>query len=581
VPASSKFNVARISLNRFDRVFWNKVWSLTKLYWFSKDRRLGVKLLAAVSVLSGASLAVGAYSTFLYRDSTDALLGKHLTHFYHLMWIWVAVTAVAVVVKVLVTYLGSYLYIEWREWLTYYFTDAGFAHRAFYRMGLLSTVDNPDQRISDDISSFVASTLTLSVTFLFALSGVVTYFAILWSISPTLALVLVGYAVVGTYFSVVIGRRLVGLNYYQERYQADFRFGLVHVRDNAEPILMYGGEQQEEEQLRQRFSKVVGNFIQLIRWQRNLGFFTESYGSVATLVPYWFLAATYVSGRLQYGQVVQAAAAFLSLHGSLSVVVTSFPSLADYANVIHRLSEFLAEADAAREAETDGREKIEILEDSRVGLDRVTVFTPGGDRTLVGDLTVDATALEPLLVQGPSGTGKTSLMRAIAGIWRVGRGSVTRPALSEVLFLPQRPYMILGSLRDQLTYPRASGLNDEQLREALTAVNLANLPERFGGLDVEMHWADVLSPGEQQRLAFARLLLNRPRYAFLDEATSALDAANERLMYELLSKHHIPFLSAGHRQSLLKFHRNVLQLSPGDSWKVEPSSEFETLYSAA
>ena len=568
-------------MNRFDRIFWNKVWSLTKLYWFSKDRRLGVKLLVCVSVLSGAGIAAGAYSSYLNRDSTNALVGKHLSHFYHLMWLWVAVNAVGVVVKVLGLYLGSYLYIEWREWLTHYFTDAGFAHRTFYRMGLLGTVDNPDQRISDDISSFVASTLTFSVTFVFALSGVLTYFAILWSISPPLALVLVGYAVVGTYFSVVIGRRLVGLNYYQERYQADFRFGLVHVRDNIEPILMYGGEQHENAQLRRRFSKVVGNFKQLILWQRNLGFFTESYGSVAALVPYWFLAATFVGGRLQFGQVVQAAAAFMSLHGSLSIVVTSFPSLADYANVIHRLSEFLAEADAAREAETDGREMIEIVEGSGVGLEHLTVVTPGGGRTLVGDLTVDAGALAPLLIQGPSGTGKTSLMRVIAGIWREGVGAVTRPALSEVLFLPQRPYMILGSLRDQLTYPRAAGLSDEQLREALTAVNLPDLPERFGGLDVEMHWADVLSPGEQQRLAFARLLLNRPRYAFLDEATSALDVANERLMYELLSKQHIPFLSAGHRQTLLKFHRNVLQLVPNENWKVEASSEFEMLNSAA
>ncbi|MGH7924345.1 MAG: ABC transporter ATP-binding protein/permease, partial [Candidatus Binatus sp.] len=518
-----------------------KVWALTKLYWFSKQRGLGLKLLVCVSVLSGTGIAAGAYSSYLNRDSTNALVGKHLPLFYHLMWIWVAVNAVGVVVKVLGLYLGSYLYIEWREWLTHYFTDAGFAHRAFYRMGLLGKVDNPDQRISDDIGSFVASTLTFSVTLVFALSGVITYFAILWSISSSLALILVGYAVVGTYFSVRIGRRLVGLNYFQERYQADFRFGLVHVRDNVEPILMYGGEQHESEQLSRRFSKVVENFKQLILWQRNLGFFTESYGSVATLVPYWFLAATYAGGRLEFGQVVQAATAFMSLHGSLSIVVTSFPSLADYANVIHRLSEFLDEAAAARESDTDGHEMIEIVEGAGVGLEHLTVLTPGGGRTLIGDLTADANALAPLLIQGPSGTGKTSLMRAIAGIWREGAGSVTRPALPEVLFLPQRPYLILGSLRDQLTYPRAAGMTDEQLNTVLNAVNLSNLSERFGGLDAEMHWADVLSPGEQQRIAFARLLLNHPRYAFLDEATSALDAANERLMYELLNNEHIPF----------------------------------------
>jgi putative ATP-binding cassette transporter len=278
---------------------------------------------------------------------------------------------------------------------------------------------------------------------------------------------------------------------------------------------------------------------------------------------------------------VQAATAFMSLHASLSVVVTSFPSLAEYANVVVRLSEFLDEAEAARLAETDGREKIEIVEGSRVGLEHLTVLTPGGGKTLISDLTADAGALEPLLVQGPSGAGKTSLMRAVAGIWREGSGTVTRPALADVMFLPQRPYMILGSLRDQLTYPRAAGLTDEQLHEVLRAVNLSNLSERFGGLDVEMHWADVLSPGEQQRLAFARLLLNRPRYAFLDEATSALDVANEQLMYRLLHKRGIPFLSSGHRPSLLKYHRNILELGGGDRWKVESSPDFEVLTSAA
>jgi putative ATP-binding cassette transporter len=568
-------------LNRFDRLFWRRVWSLIKHYWTSAERRLGVKLLLSVAALSGASIGLGAISTYLLRYSTDALVGKHLSHFYHLMLIWVALTAVALPVNVFRPYLSAWLYIEWRQWLTHYFTDAGFSHRAFYRMGAVGKVDNPDQRISGDISAFVAMTQGFTVTLLFAVGGVLTYFAILWSISPSLALILIGYAIAGTYFSVIVGRRLIGLNYDQERYQADFRFGLVHVRDNAEPIFIYGGERQENAQLRQRFSKVVHNFKQLILWQRHLRFFTESYGSVIALVPYWYLAGTYVAGHLEFGQVVQAATAFMALHGSLSIVVGNFPQVANYANVVSRLTEFLDETEAARVDDTSSREKIETIEDSRVAFENLTLLVPGGGRTLARDLTADASALGPLLVKGRSGAGKTSLMRVLAGIWREGRGTVVRPALAEVMFLPQRPYMVLGTLRDQLKYPHADAASDEELQDVLRSVNLSNLCERFGGLDADMYWADVLSPGEQQRLAFARLLLNRPQYAFLDEATSALDPANEQTMYELLRNSGIPFLSSGHRPSLLKFHRNVLELHGTTHWSVKPSSEFENVTTAA
>jgi putative ATP-binding cassette transporter len=568
-------------MNRLDRAFWNKVGSLIKLYWFSAQRRLGAKLLVCVAVLSGVSIGLGVYSTYLLRYSTDALVGKHLSHFYYLMWIWVALTAIALPVNVYRPYLSKWLYIEWRQWLTQYFMDGGFAHRTFYRMGMSGKVDNPDQRISDDISAFVAATQIFTVTVLFAVGGVISYFAVLWSISPSLALILIGYAIAGTYFSIVIGRRLIGLNYDQERYQADFRFGLVHVRDNAEPIFMYGGERHENNQLRHRFSKVVKNFRQLIIWERHLDFFTESYGSVVTLVPYWYLAGTYVAGHLQFGQVVQASTAFMALHGSLSIVVRNFPSVANYANVVNRLSEFIGESEAASKADAIRGERIETIETPQVAFDHLAVRTPDGAKTLISDLTADASALEPLLVKGPSGVGKTSLMRALAGLWREGCGTIARPALTDVMFLPQRPYMILGSLRDQLTYPRANEASDEQLHEILRGVNLSNLCARFGSLDTEMNWADVLSPGEQQRLAFARLLLNRPRYAFLDEATSALDPANERAMYELLRKSGIPFLSSGHRPSLLKYHRNVLELHATSHWNLGPSSEFETMTTAA
>lgn len=561
-------------MNGFDRAFWKRVWSLTSLYWLSADRAAGVRLLVGVASLSAAGLAVGAYVTYLTRDTANALVGKHLAQFHHVMLLTLAAAIVAVLAKVFREYLGGLLYIEWREWLTRYFVSQGFAERAFYRMGLLGRVDNPDQRISDDISAFVEWTETFSLELIFAAAGVVTYFAILWSISASLALFLIVYAFLGTYVSAVIGRRLIGLNYNQEKFQADFRFGLVQVRDHAEQIFMYDGRAQEAEQLRRRFSNVVSNFRKLVRWKRNLGFMTETYHGIAGLIPYVFLATAYVSGTIQFGLVVQAGTAFMALHAALSVIVTNFPKIAQYANVVVRLSEFLDESRAAREYEAAKRESIEVEDGARVSIEHLTVLTPRDDKTLIRDLSADVSGLEPLLIQGPSGSGKTSLIRAMAGLWREGAGKVVRPGLSEVMFLPQRPYMTLGSLRAQLMYPRAFAAGDDQLHDVLTTVNLADLPERFGGLDVEMHWADVLSPGEQQRLAFARLLLNRPRYAFLDEATSALDVQNEQLMYDLLNQRSIPYLSSGHRTSLLRFHRNVLQLLPDRGWRVEANPTF-------
>jgi putative ATP-binding cassette transporter len=268
-------------LNRFDRTFWRRAWSLLLLYWRSAQRRYGIKLLAGVAVLAGVGLAIGAYATYLSRDITDALIGKHLTEFYRVMLLAAGAAAVGMLARVFQQYLGGILYIEWREWLTNYFVDRGFAHRAFYRMGRSGKVDNPDQRISDDLGSLVEATETFTIKLVFAIAGVVTYFAIIWSISSAMALFLIAYATVGTYFSALIGRRLVGLNYYQERFQADFRFGLVHVRNNVEPIFIYRGERHETDQLHHRFAKVVSNFKQLILWKRNLGFFTESYGDLA------------------------------------------------------------------------------------------------------------------------------------------------------------------------------------------------------------------------------------------------------------------------------------------------------------
>jgi putative ATP-binding cassette transporter len=568
-------------MNRFDRWFWKRLLSLVKPYWFSDERRQGIILLVTVLVLNGLTIALAAEFTYLNRDASNALVAKRAHELYVVLLRILLFLLAFVPVSAYEPWLRGRLTNVWREWMTRSFVEMGFAHRAFYQMIMGGTVDNPDQRISEDIASFTENALLYLTISISAIVSAIVFSTILWSVSRSLAIALFAYAGLGTWLSVAVGRRLVKINFDQQRYEADFRFGLVHVRDNVEPIYMYGGETQEISQLRRRFNDLFGNYNLLILWRRHLALVTTPYGLLIQLLPIFLLASLYFQGKIQYGQIVQSAVSFGYLQGALSVIVTNFNDLAGFATVVNRLGAYVEECEVARAAELDGGPRIETVEEDRVAFEDVTMLAPGSHKPLLNRLSVDASDLQPLLIKGRSGIGKTSLLRALAGLWQDGTGRIKRPALGQVMFLPQRPYMILGPLRDQLCYPRASRTDDAMLREVLAEVNLADLPERFGGFDAELNWSDVLSPGEQQRLAFARLLLNRPGYAFLDEATSALDGEDEERLYHRLRASGIRFISSGHRPTLLRYHRNLLELSGPDLWKVSASQEFQQTIAAA
>jgi putative ATP-binding cassette transporter len=401
----------------------------------------------------------------------------------------------------------------------------------------------------------------------------IAFSSVLWGISKPLVFFLVLYALIGTLVtSVVFGKPLVRLNFEQLKKEANLRFSLVRIRENAEAIAFYRGEEQESNQVKQRFLDVFENVKRLLVWELNLNMLTNAYEFIPFVLPALVVAPAIFAGEMEVGKVSEAQGAFIRVFFSLNVVVARFQQLTTFGAGINRLytfAQFLEQTEATQASE-EQQPRIVTVEADRVAVEHLSLQTPNYQRTLVEDLSVELAAGQGLLVMGPSGCGKSSLLRAIAGLWDSGKGAIVRPASDQILFLPQRPYMVLGTLRDQLLYPNTHLEVDEQhLKQVLEQVNLAGLDERFGGFDAQQDWADVLSLGEQQRLTFARLLLNQPKYAILDEATSALDLGNEERLYQHLREKGTTFLSVGHRSTLASYHQSLLELSQDKTWQIK------------
>lgn len=546
-----------------------------------RTRWLPWALFALVLLLLLSASALNAISSYVGRDLITAFAEKDAPRSFRLLFLYGSVFAAITPVMVFSRYFTKKLGLYWQEWLTNYFLDKYFHNRAYYQINSNADIDNPDQRISEDIRSFTLTTLELLMIVFNQVVDLIAFSGILCSISKTLVAVVVVYAIVGNLVTIWFGKHLVGINFNQRRREADFRYGLIHIRNNAESIAFFRGEDKESSLVKQRFYEVIRNCNFLIGWQRNLEFFTQGYNYLVLILPYLVVTPLYFDGQIGLGVITQANIAVSQVLGSLLVIMRQFESLSAFAAEINRLATFADALEAPRaryQSESSVRENagtINTVEDFHLALEHITLQTPDYEQILVKNLSLVVEAGEGLLIVGQSGCGKSSLLRAIAGLWNTGTGRLVRPNLEEMLFLTQRPYMILGSLRDQLLYPNTScELTDKQLYQVLAQVNLQHLPARVGGLDAELDWDVVLSLGEQQRLAFARLLLTRPRYAILDEATSALDLKNEEHLYQQLQQTETTFISVGHRASLLKYHHLVLELLGDSSWQLAPVQDY-------
>jgi len=560
-------------MDRLNIDVFRQFWTIAKSYWSGDEKWQARGLLLGVVLFLLAYTGLSVVLNNKRGVLISALSSRDEPRFWQTVIIFIAVLVIYAPLLAGYTYLRDRLSLQWRKWLTHRFVDNYFRDRAYYNLHISETeIDNPDQRIAEDVRSFTQESLTFLLRLVESVLSTIAFSSVLWGISKPLVFFLVLYALIGTLVtSVVFGKPLVRLNFEQLKKEANLRFSLVRIRENAEAIAFYRGEEQESNQVKHRFLDVFENVKRLLVWELNLNVLTNAYEFIPFVLPALVVAPAIFAGEMEVGKVSEAQGAFVRVFFSLNVVVARFQQLTTFGAGINRLytfAQFLEQTEATQVS--DEQPRIQTVEADRLAVEHLSLQTPNYQRTLVEDLSIELPAGQGLLVMGASGCGKSSLLRAIAGLWDSGKGAIVRPQPDQILFLPQRPYMVLGTLRDQLLYPNTHlEVEDEHLKQVLEQVNLADLDERFGGFDAEQDWADVLSLGEQQRLTFARLLLNKPKYAILDEATSALDLDNEERLYQHLQEKGTTFLSVGHRSTLANYHQSLLELSQDKTWQIK------------
>jgi putative ATP-binding cassette transporter len=566
------------------------VWRIAAPYFRSEDKWAGRGLLAAVIVLElgGVFLTVlfNRWNNAFYnalQERNQAVFWYQTGYFCVLATFWVAV-------KTYELYFNQWLQIRWRRWMTSRYLGDWLHDANHYRMQLLGdAADNPDQRIAEDTQRFVDMTLTLGIGLLSSVVTLASFVYILWSLSNDAPLHLFGrdipipgyllwgalaYAVFGTVLTHLIGKPLVGLDFDQQRYEADFRFNLVRTRENAEQVALLRGEPAERTRLLSRFASVVENWLGIMRRTKRVTAFSNSYSQAAVIFPYILVAPAYFAEKIQLGGMMQTASAFGSVQDALSFIITQYRTIAEWQSVVARLSGFEASIENAAALRVE-QNIIHVRPGDKGSIDlrKLVVELPGGTPLVSAD-SFNISGNERTLVSGPSGAGKSTLFRAIAGIWPFGSGSIAVPAHATLMMLPQRPYFPVGSLKAAIVYPAEPGaFASERVGQVLAAVGLPQLVAR---LDEEAHWNRLLSLGEQQRLGLARALLHQPQYLFLDEATASLDEASEARLYQLLAEK-LPattIVSIGHRSTLEAFHdRNVVLSRDGDGFALQNRGE--------
>ena len=561
------------------------IWRIASPYFRSEDKWPGRILLAAVVAIElsivGLNVLLNSWNNSFY----NALQDKNWNAFVYQLGYFCVLATIFILLAVYQLYLNQWLQIRWRQWLTRTYLDHWLEESNHYRMQLLGdAADNPDQRIAEDIKGFIdGGILPIGLSLLNAIVTLGSFAVILWDLSAAAPLHVFGatfdipgyllwaaliYAIVGTAFTHLIGRALIALNFQQQRYEADFRFSLVRVRENSEQIALLDGEHAERDRLLMRFGNVVSNWMAIMSRQKKLTFLTAGYRQAAVVFPYVMVSPAYFAGVVQLGGLMQTANAFGQVQEALSVFVNVYRQLAEWRAVIERLSGFDQSVAAARAvASTPPAITVAATDARAVSFRNLAVRLPNG-AALVNANDLSIKFGERVLVSGPSGTGKSTFFRAIGGIWPFGNGEITVPKNARMMILPQRPYFPIAPLAAAVAYPSEPGSADTgHIAEIIAAVGLPALASR---VEEEAHWNRMLSLGEQQRLGIARALIYSPDYLFLDEATASLDEPAEAALYHLLEQRlpNATIISIGHRATLAAFHRRRLAFIREDGHSV-------------
>ncbi|HIU63820.1 MAG TPA: ABC transporter ATP-binding protein/permease [Candidatus Avacidaminococcus intestinavium] len=550
------------------RQFIANVWFLTKSYWQSEARKKAFLLLSTIIILTFAYVYIlvllnkwnNAFYTALQNYETATIFNELL----HFSWL----AALYIIVAVYSFFLQQMLALNWRKWLTQKYLDEWLSKKTYYRLQMFgSYTDNPDQRISEDVKLFVEMTLQFTVGILKAFCTLVSFVVILWQLSGPLVfnvftknIVIPGYlvwialiyAIIGTTLTHKIGKKLIGLNFVQQKYEANFRFSMMRLRENAESVAFYDGEKHENSVFKKRFSLLLDNFWQIILKQKQLVWLNSGYSQIAIIFPFVVSMPRYLSKQISLGGLMQIATAFGRVQDSLSYFLDMYSSLAQWKSTVDRLVGFGLHMN---NVDINAQSELIIKRDlaaNKLFVEKVVIDLPNGS-VLLQDLNFELPLGRNLLIKGKSGSGKSSLLRTLAGIWPYASGVMVLPPASDMMFVPQKPYLPLGTLKETLLYPSKLNKSDEEIKALLEMCSIGYLANQ---MKIEADWSHILSVGEQQRLAFVRILIYEPKWLFLDEATSALDEETEEKMYALLAQRLLEttIVSIGHRSTLAKFH---------------------------